>query len=107
MHSTGAQTDPLLEELIPEISVLHCGFLQILKWQTATGTGVWIILRVRESCDFMAKKLKDNGYEGNARQIEQFAEKFDIEYFEEKCIECGWEILQKEVDRIFERRTLP
>ena len=41
----------------------------------------------------MAKKLKDNGYEGNARQIEQFAEKFDIEYFEEKCIECGWEIL--------------
>lgn len=55
----------------------------------------------------MAKKLKDNGYEGNARQIEQFAEKFDIEYFEEKCIECGWEILQKEVDRIFERRTLP
>ena len=55
----------------------------------------------------MAKKLKDNGYEGNARQIEQFTEKFDIEYFEEKCIECGWEILQKEVDRIFERRTLP
>lgn len=56
MHSTGAQTDPLLKELIPEISVLHCGFLQILKWQTATGTGVWIILRVRGSCDFMAKK---------------------------------------------------
>ena len=50
--------------------------------------------------------LKDNGYEGNAQQIEQFIENFDIEYFEEKSIECGWEILQKEADRIFKRSTL-
>ena len=42
--------------------------------------------------------------EGNTQQIEQFIENFDIEYFEEKCIECGWEILQNEVERIFERR---
>lgn len=45
--------------------------------------------------------LKDNGYEGNTQQIEQFMENFDIEYFEEKCIGYGWEILQNEVERIF------
>ena len=50
--------------------------------------------------------LKDNGYEGNTQQIEWFIENFDIEHFEEKCIECGWEILQNEVERIFERRDL-
>ena len=30
--------------------------------------------------------LKDNGYEGNTQQIEQFMKNFDMEYFEEKCI---------------------
>ena len=66
-----------------------------------------IISTIQWSRSDIEDLLKDNGYEGNAQQIEQFAEKFDIEHFEEKCIECGWEILQKEVDRIFEGRTLP
>ena len=65
-----------------------------------------VISTIQWSRDDIEYLLKDNGYEGNTQQIEQFIENFDIEYFEEKCIECGWEILQNEVERIFERRDL-
>ncbi len=44
--------------------------------------------------------LKDNGYEENVQQIERFVENFDIEHFEEKCIQYGWKILQNEIERI-------
>ena len=59
-----------------------------------------VISTIQWSRDDIEYLLKDNGYEGNTQQIEQFIENFDIEYFEEKCIECGWEILQNEVERI-------
>ena len=47
-----------------------------------------VISTIQWSRDDIEYLLKDNGYEGNTQQIEQFIENFDIEYFEEKCIEC-------------------
>lgn len=45
--------------------------------------------------------LEENGYEGTDQEIEKFLQGLDVRYFEEKCIESGWEILQNAVGEIF------
>lgn len=38
--------------------------------------------------------LKDNGMDSSEQAVNDFLEKFDIQYFEEMCIQTGWEMLQ-------------
>lgn len=43
--------------------------------------------------------LKDNGYKGDEKDIEEFLKKLDVRYFEEKCIQFGWEIMQDIIEK--------
>ena len=38
--------------------------------------------------------LKDNGMDSSEQAVNDFLEKFDIQYLEEMCIQTGWEMLQ-------------
>ena len=41
--------------------------------------------------------LKDNGMDSSEQAVNNFIEKFDIQYFEEICIQTGWEVLQSAI----------
>ena len=41
--------------------------------------------------------LKDNGMDSSEQAVNNFLEKFDIQYFEEMCIQTGWEMLQSAI----------
>lgn len=41
--------------------------------------------------------LKDNEMGSSEQAVNAFLEKFDIQYFEEMCIQTGWEILQSAI----------
>ena len=38
--------------------------------------------------------LEEQGKDSSEQAIDNFLEKFDLRYFEEMCIQSGWEILQ-------------
>lgn len=48
----------------------------------------------REDIEYI---LKENGYKGDGKEIEEYMNDFDVRYFEEKCIQFGWEILQSKI----------
>ena len=56
-----------------------------------------IISTIQWSTDDICDLLKSNGYEGNDSEIEGFLNDFDMRYFEEKCIQFGWEMLQNKM----------
>ena len=41
--------------------------------------------------------LKDNGMGSSEQAVNDFLEKLDIQYFEEMCIQTGWEMLQSAI----------
>ena len=43
--------------------------------------------------------LKDNGMDSSEQAVNNFIEKFDIQYFEEMCIQTGWEMLQSAISK--------
>ena len=43
--------------------------------------------------------LKDNGMDSSEQAVNNFLEKFDIQYFEEMCIQTGWEMLQSAIKK--------
>ena len=56
-----------------------------------------IISTIQWSTDDICDLLKSNGYEGNDSEIEDFLNNFDMRYFEERCIQFGWEMLQSKI----------
>ncbi len=40
------------------------------------------------------KLLKENGYDYSKQAVDQFLTDFNVRYFEERCIQLGWELLQ-------------
>ena len=56
-----------------------------------------IISTIQWNTDDICDQLKSNGYEGNDSEIEDFLNDFDMRYFEEKCIQFGWEILRSKI----------
>ena len=57
-----------------------------------------IISAIQWSTEDIGNLLKSNGYEGNDSEIEDFLNNFDMRYFEEMCIQFGWEMLQSKID---------
>ena len=41
--------------------------------------------------------LKDNGMDSSEQAVNNFLEKFNIQYFEEMCIQTGCEMLQSAI----------
>ena len=41
--------------------------------------------------------LKNNGMDSSEQAVNDFLEKFDIQYLEEVCIQTGWEVLQSAI----------
>ena len=41
--------------------------------------------------------LKNNGMDSSEQAVNDFLEKFDIQYLEEMCIQTGWEVLQSAI----------
>lgn len=56
-----------------------------------------IISTIQWNTDDICDQLKSNGYEGNDSEIEDYLNDFDMRYFEEKCIQFGWEILRSKI----------
>ena len=56
-----------------------------------------VISTIQWSTEDIGNLLKSNGYEGNDSEIEDFLNNFDMRYFEEKCIQFGWEMLQSKI----------
>lgn len=56
-----------------------------------------IISTIQWSTEDIGDLLESNGYEGNDSEIEDFLNDFDMRYFEEKCIQFGWEMFQSKI----------
>lgn len=56
-----------------------------------------IISAIQWSTEDVGKLLKSKGYEGNDSEIENFLNNSDMRYFEEMCIQFGWEMLQSKI----------
>lgn len=56
-----------------------------------------VISTIQWNTEDIGNLLKSNGYEGNDSEIEDFLNNFDMRYFEEKCIQFGWEMLQSKI----------
>ena len=41
--------------------------------------------------------LKNNGMDSSEQAVNDFLEKFDIQYLEKVCIQTGWEVLQSAI----------
>ena len=51
-------------------------------------------LEIKWCKEDIQKLLEEQGKDSSEQAIDSFLEKLDIRYFEEMCIQCGWEILQ-------------
>lgn len=56
-----------------------------------------IISAIQWSTEDIGNLLKSKGYEGNDIEIEDFLNNFDMRYFEEECIQYGWEMFQSKI----------
>ncbi len=54
-------------------------------------------LEIKWCKEDIQKLLKDNGMDSSEQAVNDFLEKFDIQYFEEICIQTGWEVLQSTI----------
>ena len=54
-------------------------------------------LEIKWRKEDIQKLLKDNGMDSSEQAVNNFLEKFDIQYFEEMCIQTGWEMLQSAI----------
>ena len=54
-------------------------------------------LEIKWRKEDIQKLLKDNGMDSSEQAVNSFLEKFDIQYFEEMCIQTGWEMLQSAI----------
>ncbi len=53
-----------------------------------------IISTIQWSTEDIEHLLKENGYKGDKKDIDEYLNNFDVRYFEERCIQFGWEIMQ-------------
>ncbi len=51
-------------------------------------------LEIRWCKNDIENLLKNNGMDSSEQSVNAFLEQFDIRYFEEICIQIGWEMLQ-------------
>lgn len=54
-------------------------------------------LEIKWCKEDIQKLLEEQGKDSSEQAIDSFLEKLDMRYFEERCIQCGWEILQSMV----------
>lgn len=54
-------------------------------------------LEIKWCKEDIQKLLEEQGKDSSEQAIDSFLEKLDMRYFEERCIQYGWEILQSMV----------